>query len=166
LVKKGKLRMSGGKEDINMDHIPHGIIAHLTRECGGNVHDRHVVSVTSRSFEKETHEANPHSGVYDNGPKFAAKNVTDLESDLRFRSAYRNKEDIRHTRNNWVCYDFKEKRTVPTHYTIRATFMGPGGAPLTSWIVETSGTGGRPRGEQGAAQGQQVYRHICGCGCG
>jgi hypothetical protein len=40
----------------------HGIIARLTGERGGNVHDRHVVEITSRSFEKETHGANPNSG--------------------------------------------------------------------------------------------------------
>jgi hypothetical protein len=34
--------------------VPDGIIAHLTRECGGNVHDRHVVEVTWGSFGKET----------------------------------------------------------------------------------------------------------------
>jgi hypothetical protein len=32
--------------------VPDGVIAHLTRECGGNVHDRDVVDVTSGSFEK------------------------------------------------------------------------------------------------------------------
>jgi hypothetical protein len=41
--------------------VPDGIIAHLTRECGGNVHDRHVVDVTCGSFEQETVGANPHS---------------------------------------------------------------------------------------------------------
>jgi polyhydroxyalkanoate synthesis regulator phasin len=42
--------------------FPDGIIGHLTRECGGNVHDRHVVDVTSGSFEKQTEGANPRSG--------------------------------------------------------------------------------------------------------
>jgi hypothetical protein len=73
--------------------IPDGIIAHLTRECGGNVHDRHVVEVTCGSFAKETREANPHSGAYDNEDWAAAKNVADLETDSRFLSAYRTKEE-------------------------------------------------------------------------
>jgi hypothetical protein len=34
--------------------VPDGIVAHLTRECGANVHDRHVVDVTCGSFEPET----------------------------------------------------------------------------------------------------------------
>jgi hypothetical protein len=43
--------------DIEND-IPDGIIAHLTRECGGNVHDHHVVDVTCGLFEKETYRPN------------------------------------------------------------------------------------------------------------
>jgi hypothetical protein len=119
-------------------HVPDGIIAHLTRECEGNVHDHHVVEVTSGSFEKETHGANPHSGAYDNNPDNAAKNATDLETDSLFQSAFRGKkEDIPHTRNNWICYDFKERRILPTHYTIRAHVY----SHLKSWLVETSTDG-------------------------
>jgi hypothetical protein len=36
--------------------VPDGIIAHLTRERGGNVHDHHIVEVTSESFERGTHK--------------------------------------------------------------------------------------------------------------
>jgi hypothetical protein len=124
----------GGQFDL-----PDGIIAHLTRECGGNVHDRHIVDVKSGSFEKEIHGANHHSGAYNNADWTAAKNATDLETD----SAYRlHSEDIPHTRNNWVCYDFKERRIVPTHYTIRTYDYGPaGGRHLKSWLVETSADG-------------------------
>jgi predicted nucleic acid-binding protein len=48
--------------------VPDGIIAHLTRECGGNVHDSQVVDVTSGSFEKETLGTNPHSGAWSDHP--------------------------------------------------------------------------------------------------
>jgi hypothetical protein len=121
--------------------VPDGIIAHLTRECGGNVHDRNVIDVTSGSFEKETLGANPHSGAYDNNPRYAAKNTADLETHSHFFSACREKEDIPHTRNNWICYDFKERRIVPTHYTIRTYWNGPGNSHLKSWLVETSTDG-------------------------
>jgi hypothetical protein len=40
--------------------VPDGIIAHLTKECGGNVHGRLLADVTSGSFEKETEGAIPH----------------------------------------------------------------------------------------------------------
>jgi hypothetical protein len=58
---------------VNGLGAPDGIIAHLTSECGGNVHEHHVVDVTSGSFERETAGANPHSGVFDNGPDYAAR---------------------------------------------------------------------------------------------
>jgi hypothetical protein len=73
--------------------VPNGILAHLTREFGGNVNDDHVVDVKSGSFEKETQSA---SNI--------AKNAADLEYGSVFLSAYRShEEDIRHTRNSWVC---------------------------------------------------------------
>jgi hypothetical protein len=89
------------KEGAGGHNVPDGVIAHLTRECGGNVHDCRVVDVTSGSFEKETQGANPHSGAYNNDPRCAAKNVADFETDSCFLSAFRRKkEDIPHTRNN------------------------------------------------------------------
>jgi hypothetical protein len=122
--------------------VPDGIIAYLTRECGGNVHDHNVIEVMSGSFETETQGANPHSGAYGNTPDNAAKNAADMEADSHFCSAYRNpSEDIPHTRNNWVCYDFKGRRIVPTHYAIRTCPGGAGGSHLKSWLVETSTDG-------------------------
>jgi hypothetical protein len=142
LVKRGKLRLEDGKETNEELDIPDGIIAHLTRDCGGNVHDRHVVEVTSGSFEKETEGANPHSGAWGDQPGLAAKNAADLESGSYFFSAYRNSgEDIPHTRNNWLCYNFKERRIVPTHYAIRSGGSDSGGPKLKTWLVETSADG-------------------------
>jgi hypothetical protein len=135
LVKKGKVKDIFGRE-VEID-VPDGIIAHLTRECGGNVHDHLVVEVTSGSFEKEALGANPHSRAYANKLDGAAKNAADLETISCFLSPYRkSEEDIRHTGNNWICYDFNERRIVPTHLTIRT--HGPGGAHPKSWLVETS----------------------------
>jgi hypothetical protein len=66
-------------------------------------------------------------------------NAAPLETDSLFFSAYRYPtEDIPHTKNNWVCYNFKERRIVPTHYTICTHSYGPGVCPLKSWLVETS----------------------------
>ena len=113
------------KNVTNFD-VPDLIIAHLTSECGGNVHDRHVVNVTGGSFEEETQAV---SNV--------AKNAADLENDSCFDSAFR-KKDIRHTRNNWICYNFKKRRIVPTHYTVRTYYGGPGCEHLKSGLVEAS----------------------------
>jgi hypothetical protein len=106
-VKKGRGKVILGTHvEIN---ILDGIIAHMTRECGGNVHDRLVVEVTSGSFEKETHAA----GLF-----VDAMDAADLNAASDFCSAYRDKhEDIPHTKNNWVCYDFNKRSMLPTHYT-------------------------------------------------
>jgi hypothetical protein len=137
---KSVLHWQSGKE-IEID-VAGGIIAHLTRECGGNVHDRRVVDITSGSFEKVTVRANPHSGVYKNKDKYAAKNAADLETDSIFQSAYRYcSEEIPDTPNNWICYDFKERRIVPTHYAIQTNYLDAVWQHLKSWLVETSADG-------------------------
>jgi hypothetical protein len=146
-MKKGNVHLVFEEEEEQLDvdveiDVPEGIIAHLARECGGNVHDRHVVDATSGSFEKEPIGVNPHSGAYDNHPDYAAKNAADLETDSWFLSAYRHEEEVvSHTRNNWVCYDFKERMVVPTHYTIRSHDGVPDYSHLKSWVVETSADG-------------------------
>jgi hypothetical protein len=132
--KQRKAPDDRGKETKITSDIPDGIIAHLTRECGGNVQDRNVVEITSGSFEKET------EGAFYNRPYCAAKNAADLETSSEFRLAHRcnRSETVLHTRNNWVCYNFKERRIVPTHYTIRTDDDDHNHHHLKSWLVETS----------------------------
>jgi hypothetical protein len=80
-----------------------------------------------------------HSDIFVN---CAAKNAADLETGSLFQSAHReHTEDILHTRNNWICYNFKERRIVPTHYTIRTDWGGKCSSHLKSWLVETSTDG-------------------------
>jgi hypothetical protein len=101
----------------------------------------HGLLITSKSFEKVTYAANLHSEADHNYHDFAA----DLEVQTDFCSAYRQKkEDIPHMRNNWVCSDFKKRRIVPTHYTVRTNVDGPGVRHLKSWLVETSADGRSP----------------------
>jgi hypothetical protein len=107
-----------------------GIVAHLARVCGGNVHDQGVVAVTS-------------SRPVDDKPKNAAKNAADVKSDSWFSSIRRKKsEEIPHTWNNWLCYDFKQRMVALTHYAIKSFSKGTvGGQNLRSWLVETSVNG-------------------------
>jgi hypothetical protein len=106
--------------------VPDGIIAHLTRECGGNVHDHKVVEVTSS-------KPNGDRGISH------GQNAANMEADSCFTSGFRVKsEAIEHTRNNWICYDFKDHRIVPTHYAIRSYNFESGRYHLKSWVVETS----------------------------
>jgi hypothetical protein len=111
--------------------IPDGIIGCLTRECHGNVHDCGAVEVTSSA---------PYVCDFWSANDTAARHVADLEVGSFFCSTCRHrKEAIPHTRNNWICYDFKVPRVVPTHYAIRS--YGPGESHLRSWLVETSDDG-------------------------
>jgi hypothetical protein len=73
-----------------------GIIFDLTRRNGGNVHTRGIVSITSSSVI---------------GP-YVPQNAADLESNSPFYS-----ENVP---NSWICYDFKNMRITPSHYSIRS----------------------------------------------
>jgi hypothetical protein len=43
--------------------------------------------------------------------------------------------------NKWICYDFMERRILPSHYAIRSGPFTVGAQHLKSWIVETSQDG-------------------------
>ena len=89
-----------------------GIIAHLTRECGGNVHEQGFVEVTASSF----------GGGED--PKYAV----DLGTNKRFCSI--------DEPNSWIRYDFKGRRVAPTSYSIRSHGTSP--SFPRSWVLEVS----------------------------
>jgi hypothetical protein len=89
-----------------------GIIGYLTKKCGGNVHEKGVVAITASS----------HNG------NFQAYHLADLASD-RFFNSMREPDQ-------WFCYDFKDRRTALTHYSVR-TYHSMDYNPR-SWVVETS----------------------------
>jgi hypothetical protein len=87
-----------------------GIIAHLTQKHGGNVDERGVVSISG-------------STANDGHPP---RHAVDLKTTTIFHST--------NAPNQWLCYDFKNRRVQPTHYSISAY----GGWYLRSWIFEGS----------------------------
>jgi hypothetical protein len=91
-----------------------GIIAELTRTAGGNVHDRGFVYVSA-------------SSVYGSQP---ARNAVDLDQGNYFQSL--------NQPNQWLRYDFKDRRIRLTDYSI-AVYTG--GWFLHSWVVEGSEDG-------------------------
>ena len=92
-----------------------GIIAHLTRECRGNVHEKKWVDITG-------------SSLY--GPGHETKYIAELGKPSAFLSEL--------LPNSWVCYDFKERRVTPTGYTLSNYVWGwP-----KSWVIEVSNEGG------------------------
>jgi hypothetical protein len=96
-----------------------GVVAYLSRECGGNVHERDVVGISASSGR---------SG------RDAARNTADLTADSVFVSA--------NMPHQWLCYDFKMRRVLPSHYTIRSNFDGqPNWSNPKSWVIEISDDG-------------------------
>jgi hypothetical protein len=97
-----------------------GIIAHLTRQCGLNVVDAGVVSITA-------------SRALGDRPDLTAKNVADLTTTTYFWSVSEP--------NSWICWDFHALRVQPTAYSIRSYYRPSGGAHLTNWVFEGSANG-------------------------
>jgi hypothetical protein len=89
-----------------------GMISHLTKQHGGNVQEKGIVTITSKSIFKNKDD-----------PRYAARNVADLTSDSRFLSDKAPGE--------WIRWDFGARRVRPTHYTMK-------GVLLKSWVVEGS----------------------------
>ena len=92
-----------------------GIIAYLTRVCGGNVHDKGVVNVTACTIF---------------GSGFWPKNVVDLSSDGEYWCP--------HAQEAWICYDFLSLGVTLTSYSITTTSRWPGMWHLSSWCLEVS----------------------------
>jgi prefoldin subunit 5 len=93
-----------------------GIISYLTKKHGENVHYRGIVTITSKSTNTW----------------FPPSNVADLTSREPFESD-RGQDGI----GQWICWDFREMRIRPTHYTIQMY------SNMKSWVVEGSLDGSR-----------------------
>jgi hypothetical protein len=88
-----------------------GIISHLAKEFGGNIHEMDIVTITSKTIDDPGHPV---------------KNVADSRGDSHFIS-----ED---KPGQWICWDFQDMRVRLTRYAIKAWY-------LQSWIVEGSTDG-------------------------
>jgi uncharacterized coiled-coil protein SlyX len=87
-----------------------GIIACLTEQCRGNVHEKGIVTITSKSVDG-----------FD--PSQVVQNVADLKGGSSFCSM--------DSSDQWVCWDFRERRVRLTYYTLTA-------GRLKSWVIEGS----------------------------
>ena len=97
---------------IPVGPLLNGIIAHLARKCGGNVHEKGSVEVTARGY-----------GGGD------LKNVVELGTNSCLC--------INNGPNAWIRYDFKGWRVAPTSYSIRSDNC----AYPKSWVFEVSNDG-------------------------
>jgi hypothetical protein len=96
-----------------------GIISHLTSKHGGNVDDLGIVAVTASSCHRSP---------------YLAKCAVDMIDDTAFGSV--------DSPNQWLCYDFKVLRIIPTAYSIRSRHKHWGtGDWVRSWVIESSDDG-------------------------
>lgn len=95
-----------------------GIIANLTKKCGGNVHKMEVVSVTASSFSNSNWE------------EYLPEYVAYVDT----HDFWSSEEEP----DPWICYDFKDRRVAPTSYTLRSGDYPYGGCHLKSWVLEVS----------------------------
>jgi hypothetical protein len=91
-----------------------GIIAYLTRELGGNVSDLHIVEITGPA--QSASQLAKYAATFDTAHYFHSENKPD----------------------RWICYDFKNRRVLPTHYSIHAHTNNWW---LRSWVLEGSSIG-------------------------
>jgi membrane-anchored protein YejM (alkaline phosphatase superfamily) len=74
--------------------------------------------------------------VFSQNPGDTAKNVANLQTLLYFWSDYRWGKEIPCSRNNWIFYDFKARRVVQTHGTIKSLYGEPARSRFKAWVVE------------------------------
>jgi hypothetical protein len=75
-----------------------GIISYLTQKCGGHIGDRGIVSISASSINSPTGYPLRNTADFANQTLFCTNNEVDL----------------------WICYDFKNMRINPIHYSIRS----------------------------------------------
>ena len=97
--------------------IPDGIIAKLTRACGGNVHDKGIVLVTASSE--------------DAGRKPA--HIVDLDGDNYFRS--------RDVAKSWIRWEFKNPVSLVAYAMRSCAGFGMGFSHPSSWELQGSNDG-------------------------
>ncbi|OHS98349.1 F5/8 type C domain containing protein [Tritrichomonas foetus] len=90
-----------------------GVLKHLSDECHGNVHTKGEVIITSSTSD--------HNEAYQ-------------VADMGWSDFFFTENKI----NQWISFNFKDRRVKILHYTIK-THKFPNGAPhLKSWVVEGS----------------------------
>jgi hypothetical protein len=91
-----------------------GILNYFTKECGGNIHQKGIVNITSSGDERNKCWEVANHGWNDG---WASSNVP----------------------NSWICFDFKEKPVLLQHYTLKSHNWDTH-FPI-QWVIEGSNDG-------------------------
>jgi hypothetical protein len=94
-----------------------GIIADLTAKAEGNVHEKGIVNITSKTAQDIN----------------SVKEIANLQANTYFWS--------REGPGQWICLDFLGRRAEITQYTIKSSPHRRGGHHLKSWVLEVSQNG-------------------------
>jgi hypothetical protein len=95
-----------------------GILSCFTKQFGGHVIDRDIVSITASSVNHPQYHPLRHIADFENRSDFCTKNEA----------------------NSWICYDFKDAQIKGTHYSIR-TRRDSDSCHLRFWTLECSKDG-------------------------
>jgi hypothetical protein len=127
--KKGFFGKSGGKgvvvkgeEFLFSDSPWSGIFSHLTTECGGNVHEKGVVNITTSGNGKLLGDgrSNPLKVVdHGSGGAWFSENAP----------------------NSWICFEFKRHSISLKNYTLKSSPFDPGHWHPREWVIEGSNDG-------------------------
>ena len=111
LMKAGRYRI----EEFTSAAGPfNGIVCHLRNQCGGNPHDKYVISITSSgNYRRQPHQ------LVDYG--------------------WNNWWESTNRTNSFVLFDFKWRRVCLSHYSLKS--HGVVGCNLVSWVLEVSNDG-------------------------
>jgi hypothetical protein len=96
-----------------------GLVAFLGRVCGGNPHDKGVISATGTP--------------YDGNAAYQPRNAADLDSDSFFHS--------QNGDNQYLTYDFKRMRVTVTHYVLGSAKQVVNWHHPRSWALQASDDG-------------------------
>jgi hypothetical protein len=105
-----------------------GILSHLSRKYGGNVHDKGIVTITS-------------SSIYGDDPQYSPTNLagpSSLYCDDPYGFAPNQHFSSNDAVNQWVQWDFHDMRVNPTEYCIQSHGSARNGSHLRSWVIEGS----------------------------
>lgn len=105
-----------------------GIIHYLSLKCGGNVHKKGVVEITSSSVAHSTFFSVSNLELND-GKNRNPYNCADLENE-------NNCFESNDLPNSWICYDFQNLSVKLNCYSIRSYVNGKN--HLISWCIEAS----------------------------
>ncbi|KAK8842837.1 hypothetical protein M9Y10_025703 [Tritrichomonas musculus] len=97
-----------------------GIISYLSTKFHCNIGLLKIINVTA-------------SSVYGPEKWYSPNNVVELLTN----SSYQSKDE----ENQWICFDFKERKIIPEYYSIKSCNGGPDNCHPKSWNVEASENG-------------------------